>query len=93
MVNGQLHFFCYKMYSFFVKLIFILCTICISFFLKLGTSIVMIVIHPVKTHKNPIYLCRLGDTKFFRLQSIVKATVSRVFEDLKFKISDDSGQN
>ena len=30
---------------------------------------------------------------FFRLQGVVKATVSCVFEDLKFKISEGSDQN
>ena len=31
----------------------------------------------------------IGDTGFFRLQGIVKSTVFGVFEDLKFKISED----
>ena len=35
----------------------------------------------------------LGDSGFFRHQGIVKATVSGVFEDLKFKISEGSDQN
>ena len=35
----------------------------------------------------------LGDKGFFRLQGIVKATVSVVFDDLKFKISEVSDQN
>ena len=35
----------------------------------------------------------LGDSGFFRHQGIVKATVSEVFEDLKFKISEGSDQN
>ena len=33
-----------------------------------------------------MYIYYLGDTGFFRHQGIVKATVSGVFEDLKFKI-------
>ena len=39
------------------------------------------------------YVCTLGDTGFFRLQGILKCTVSWVFENLKFKISDGSDQN
>ena len=35
----------------------------------------------------------LGDTGFFRLQGIVKTTVSMVFEDLKFKMSEGLDQN
>ena len=35
----------------------------------------------------------LGDTGFFRLQGIVKSTVSGVFEDIKCKISEDYKQN
>ena len=35
----------------------------------------------------------LGDTGFFRLQGIVKAAVSGVIEDLKFKISEGCKQN
>ena len=35
----------------------------------------------------------LGDTEFFRLQGIVKVTVSGEFEDLKFKISESLNQN
>ena len=35
----------------------------------------------------------LGDSGFFRLQGIVKATGSGVIEDLKFKISEGSDQN
>ena len=38
-------------------------------------------------------LYRLGDSGFFRHQCIVKATVSWVFQDLKFKISEGSDQN
>ena len=38
-----------------------------------------------------VQICILGDTGFFRHQGIVKATVSGVFEDLKFKISEGSG--
>ena len=43
------------------------------------------------------HACTLGDSGFFRLQGIkihiVKATVSEVFEDLMFKITDGSDQN
>ena len=38
-----------------------------------------------------MHMCRLGDTGFFRLQGIVKTTVSRVLEDLKFKNSEGFG--
>ena len=38
-------------------------------------------------------VCILGDSGFFILQGIVKATVFGVFEDLKFKISEGSYQN
>ena len=41
-------------------------------------------------------VCTLGDTRFFLTsiyQDIVKATVSGVLEDLRFKISEDSDQN
>ena len=46
----------------------------------------------LKIHKTYKYL---GDTEFFRLQGIkvLKATVSGVFEDLKFKISEGSDKN
>ena len=46
-----------------------------------------------KSLYNQTQVCRLGDTSFFRLQGIVKATVSKVFEDLKFKISEGLDQN
>ena len=35
----------------------------------------------------------LGDTGFFRHQGIVKAKLSGVFQNLKFKISEGSDQN
>ena len=44
-------------------------------------------------HSTLNYLCTLGDTGFFRLQGIVKATVSEVFEDLKKQILEGSDQN
>ena len=34
----------------------------------------------------------LGDTGYFRLQGIVKSTLSRVFQDLKLKISEGLDQ-
>ena len=43
-----------------------------------------------------MYVLTLGDSGFFstsRYQGIVKATVSGVFEDLKFKVSEGSDQN
>ena len=49
---------------------------------------------PDATKTVTLYLVpTLGNTGFFRLQGIVKATVSRVFEDLKFKMSEGSDQN
>ena len=46
--------------------------------------------------KYPIYLCTLADSGFFKnflYQGGVKSTVSCVFEDLKFKISEGYDQN
>ena len=40
-----------------------------------------------------LVVCTLGCVTFFRLQGILKATVSGVLEDLKFKISEGSDQN
>jgi hypothetical protein len=47
----------------------------------------------IKSNCFNILASTLGDTGFFRLQGIVKATNSGVFEDLKFKISECSDQN